>query len=69
MKHCLNVARQAPLHDRFNRPEACFLVAETAIDQDADWGSRRAVLFESDGQRMASMNRTLADLQAFTDDN
>jgi signal transduction histidine kinase/CheY-like chemotaxis protein len=38
------------------------------VDTRNTYGIQAAVLFESDGQRMAAMDRTLADLQAFTDE-
>ena len=42
--------------------------SQQLVDTRNTYGIQAAVLFESDGQRMASMNRTLADLQAFTDE-
>jgi signal transduction histidine kinase/CheY-like chemotaxis protein len=38
------------------------------VDTRNTYGIQAAVLFESDGQRMAAMDRTLADLEAFTDE-
>ena len=42
--------------------------SQQLVDVRNTYGSQAAVLFESDGQRMASMNRSLADVQAFTDE-
>ena len=42
--------------------------SQQLVDTRNTYGIQAAVLFESDGQRMASMNRSLADLQAFTDE-
>jgi hypothetical protein len=37
------------------------------VDTRNTYGTQAAELFKSDDQRMASMNRSLADLEAFTD--
>jgi signal transduction histidine kinase/DNA-binding response OmpR family regulator len=42
--------------------------SQQLVDTRNTYGIQAAVLFESDGQRMASMSRSLADLQAFTDE-
>jgi CHASE3 domain sensor protein len=41
--------------------------AQQLVDTRKTYGSQAADLFKSDDQRMASMNRTLADLEAFTE--
>jgi CHASE3 domain sensor protein len=41
--------------------------AQQLVDTRNTYGSQAADLFRSDDQRMASMNRTLAHLEAFTD--
>ena len=40
--------------------------AKQLVDTRNTYGSQAVDLFKSDGQRMASMNRTLADLESFT---
>jgi CHASE3 domain sensor protein len=42
--------------------------SQQLVDTRNTYGIQAAMLFESDVQRMASMNRSLADLQAFTDE-
>lgn len=42
--------------------------SQQLVDTRNTYGIQAAFLFESDGQRMAAMDRTLADLQAFTDE-